>query len=109
VRRIEQTVQVRDVPDTYVDTGTTPKEADMQDTLWTWASLDEAAARLVTETEQKIGADVVLIYSAGEPVAPAWTRRNLAPAPLDDAAVAELRALEARTGGVAVAYMMVAA
>jgi hypothetical protein len=87
----------------------TSKEIDMQDTLWTWASLDESAVALVSETEQKIGADVVLVYQAGEPIAATWTRRGLAPAPLDDAAVATLQQLEARTGGVAVAYKRVAA
>lgn len=79
----------------------------MTDTAWAWANLDDEAVELVQEAERTIGADVVLVYREGAPLSPDWTRRGLAPAPLDGPKLAWLQGLEQRVGAVAVAYQRV--
>ncbi len=76
----------------------------MNDSGWNWAPLDERALALVQETEQTIGADVVLVYVAGAPLADPATRAGLAPAALDESQLECLRGVERMVGGVAVAY-----
>lgn len=76
----------------------------MTETTWTWARLDRAGLELLKETEQTLGADVVLVYAQGAPDAPAATRAGLRPASLDESQLECLRGVEAKVGGVAVAY-----
>ena len=71
---------------------------------WTWARLDPARLALVEETERAIGADFVVVYAAGDPRRDMPVSLPLAPAPLSDEQVAQLQKLEAKVGGVAVAY-----
>ncbi len=71
---------------------------------WTWARLDPANLALVEETERAIGADFVVVYAPGDPRRDLPASLPLAPYPLTDAQVEQLRRLEARVGGVAVAY-----
>ena len=71
---------------------------------WTWARLDPAHLALVEETERAIGADFVVVYAPGDPRRDMPASLPLAPAPLTDAQVAQLRSLESKVGGVAVAY-----
>lgn len=74
----------------------------MTDT-WTWAELDEAALDLVHEAEQTLGADVVLVFTQGAPRANGGIF-DLRPADLDASQLECLQGVEARIGGVAVAY-----
>lgn len=71
---------------------------------WTWARLDPAHLALVEETERAIGADFVVVYAPGDPRRDMPASLPLAPYPLTDAQVAQLQSLEAKVGGVAVAY-----
>jgi hypothetical protein len=80
------------------------EEQTMTETTWTWARLDRAGLDLVQETERTLGADVVLVYAEGGPVAPAATRAGLRPAALDESQLECLRGVEAKVGGIAVAY-----
>ena len=79
----------------------------MNETLWTWADLDAAQAELVQETEQELGADVVLVYQPTTSRAvsgPAEFDPDLRPVELEDAQLESLRSLERAVGAVAVAY-----
>jgi hypothetical protein len=76
----------------------------MTDTTWKWASLDSKGLELVQETEQTLGADVVLVYAEGGPTADGGTRRGLRPAPLDASQLECLQGVERMLGAVAVAY-----
>ncbi len=71
---------------------------------WTWARLDPARLALVEETEQAIGADFVVVYAPGDPRRDVPASLPLAPAPLSDEQVKQLQSLEAKVGGIAVAY-----
>lgn len=71
---------------------------------WTWARLDATRLALVEETERAIGADFVIVYAPGDPRRDLPASLPLAPAALTDEQVELLRSLEARVGGVAVAY-----
>jgi hypothetical protein len=72
--------------------------------VWTWARLDPARLALVEETERAIGADFVVVYAPGDPRRDLPASLPLAPAVLSEAQVEQLRRLETRVGGVAVAY-----
>jgi hypothetical protein len=76
----------------------------MTEQTWTWARLDPARLALVEETERAIGADFVVVYAPGDPRRDMPASLPLAPAPLSDEQVEQLQRLEARVGGVAVAY-----
>lgn len=76
----------------------------MQETMWSWAELDEEKLELVDEAERELGADFVLVFRPGPPGIPAQVLGGVAPQPLDPAGVERLRGLEERVGGVAVAY-----
>jgi hypothetical protein len=71
---------------------------------WTWARLDEQTIRLVEETERAIGVGFVVIYTPGDPRRDMPASLPLQAAPLSDAQLERLRRLEAKVGGVAVAY-----
>lgn len=71
---------------------------------WTWARLDPARLALVEETERAIGADFVVVYAPGDPRRDVPASLPLAPAPLSDEQVKQLQSLEAKVGGIAVAY-----
>jgi hypothetical protein len=71
---------------------------------WTWARLDADRLALVEQTERAIGADFVIVYAPGDPRRDMPASLPLAPAALTDEQVEQLRSLEARVGGVAVAY-----
>lgn len=71
---------------------------------WTWARLDPAHLALVEETERAIGADFVVVYAPGDPRRDMPASLPLSPFPLTDSQVEQLRGLEAKVGGVAVAY-----
>jgi hypothetical protein len=71
---------------------------------WTWARLDEQTIALVEETERAIGVGFVVIYAPGDPRRDMPASLPLAAAPLDEAQLERLRGLEAKVGGVAVAY-----
>jgi hypothetical protein len=76
----------------------------MTETTWTWARLDRPGLDLLRETEQTLGADVVLVYAEGDPAAPAATRAGLRPATLDASQLECLQGVEEKVGGIAVAY-----
>jgi len=76
----------------------------MNETGWNWARLDRKGIALVQEAEQTLGADVVLVYAQGAPLADPSTRAGLQPAALDASQLECLRGVEQQTGGVAVAY-----
>jgi hypothetical protein len=71
---------------------------------WTWARLDADRLALVEQTERAIGADFVIVYAPGDPRRDMPASLPLAPAALTDEQIEQLRSLEARVGGVAVAY-----
>ena len=71
---------------------------------WTWARLEPAHLALVEETERAIGADFVVVYAPGDPRRDMPASLPLQPYPLSEAQVEQLRSLEAKVGGVAVAY-----
>jgi hypothetical protein len=76
----------------------------MIDATWKWASLDSKGLALVKETEETLGADVVLVYAEGGPDTDANTRMGLRPAPLDPSQLECLQGVERLIGAVAVAY-----
>jgi len=71
---------------------------------WTWARLEPAHLALVEEAERSLGTGFVVVYAPGDPRRDLPASLPLAPAPLTDAQVEQLRTLEAQVGGVAVAY-----
>lgn len=71
---------------------------------WTWARLDPAHLALVEETERAIGAGFVVVYAPGDPRRDMPASLPLAPATLTAEQVEQLKGLEAKVGGVAVAY-----
>ena len=71
---------------------------------WTWARLDAAHLAMVEATERAIGADFVVVYAPGDPRRDMPASLPLQPYPLTEAQVEELRKLEEKVGGVAVAY-----
>ena len=76
----------------------------MAEMTWTWARLDDRSLELVHEAEETLGADVVLVYAEGAPVAPSAARAGLRPASLDGSQLECLQGLEKSVGAVAVAY-----
>ena len=76
----------------------------MNDSAWHWARLDREGVALVQETEGALGADIVLAYGAGGPVADASTLAGLAPAPLTESQLDCLRGVESKLGIIAVAW-----
>ena len=76
----------------------------MTDATWKWASLDAKGLELVRETEQTLGADLVLVYAEGGPDTDGNTRKGLRPAPLDPSQLECLQGVERLIGAVAVAY-----
>ena len=76
----------------------------MANETWTWARLDEPMIALVEEAERAIGAGFVVVYTPGNPRRDMPASLPLAPAPLDERQLERLQQLEARVGGVAVAY-----
>jgi hypothetical protein len=79
-------------------------EDPMTGETWTWARLDPAHLALVEETEKAIGEAFVVVYAPGDPRRDMPATTPLSPAPLTDAELERLRSLEAKVGGVAVAY-----
>jgi hypothetical protein len=71
---------------------------------WTWARLEPAHLALVEETERAIGADFVVVYAHGDPRRDMPASLPLEPYPLTEAQIEQLRGLESKVGGVAVAY-----
>jgi hypothetical protein len=76
----------------------------MNDCAWHWARLDREGIALVQETEGALGADIVLAYGPGGPVADAAILAGLAPAPLNESQLECLQGVESKLGIVAVAY-----
>ena len=76
----------------------------MIETGWSFAHLDEQALALVEQAEQALGAAIVIVFEPGDPRRSHVALPKMAPAPLDGSQLARLRGLEARIGGVAVAY-----
>jgi hypothetical protein len=76
----------------------------MNDSGWNWARLDRQGIALVQETEATLGADIVLAYAQGAPLADPSTRAGLAPASLTESELECLQGIEQRLGIVAVAY-----
>lgn len=78
----------------------------MTDTIWTYARLDAHGIELVEETERALDADVVVVYTEGDPRRDMPASLPLEAATLDDAQLQRLRGLESQLGGVAVAYRL---
>jgi hypothetical protein len=76
----------------------------MNDSAWHWARLDRKGIALVQETEAALGADVVLAYGPGGPVADPSVLAGLAPVELTESKLECLQGVETRLGIVAVAY-----
>ncbi len=76
----------------------------MNDNAWHWARLDRQGIALVQEAESTLGADIVLAYGPGGPVADASSLAGLAPVKLTESALECLQGVEAKLGVVAVAY-----
>ena len=76
----------------------------MNETTWNWARLDRKGIEALREAEGTIGADIVLVYGDGGPVADNATRLGLRPATLDASGLERLQGLERTVGAVAVAY-----
>jgi hypothetical protein len=76
----------------------------MNDTGWDWARLDRNALALLYETESSLGADIVLAYRQGAPLADPATRAGLEPAALSESELECLQGVEQKLGVVAVAY-----
>jgi hypothetical protein len=79
-------------------------EDPMTGETWTWARLDPAHLALVEETEKAIGDAIVVVYAPGDPRRDLPASLPLSFASLTDAEVEQLRSLEAKVGGIAVAY-----
>ena len=71
---------------------------------WTWAKLDPQTIALVEETERAIGVGFVVVYAHGDPRRDMPASLPLEAAPLSEAQLERLHQLEAKVGGVAVAY-----
>jgi hypothetical protein len=71
---------------------------------WIWAHLDRQRLALVEEAEQTLGADIVIVYDKGDPRSGAAAPPSLRAADLDESQLECLVGLEAKVGGVAVAY-----
>jgi hypothetical protein len=76
----------------------------MNNSGWNWARLDEHSLDLVREAEATLGADIVLVYEPGYDLADESARQGLAPARLTPSELECLQGVEAKVGGVAVAY-----
>ena len=76
----------------------------MNDSAWHWARLDRKGIALVQETESALGADFVLAYGPGGPVADASILAGLAPVALTESELECLQGVESKLGIVAVAY-----
>lgn len=76
----------------------------MNDSAWHWARLDRKGIALVQEAESALGADVILAYGAGGPVADPSVLAGLAPVALDESKLECLPGVESKLGIVAVAY-----
>ena len=76
----------------------------MTSQTWTWARLDAQTIALVEETERAIGVGFVVVYTPGDPRRDVPASLPLQAAPLSQAQLERLRGLEAKVGGVAVAY-----
>ncbi len=71
---------------------------------WTWARLDAQTIALVEEAERAIGVGFVVVYAPGDPRRDMPASLPLEAASLSAAQLEHLRRLEAKVGGVAVAY-----
>lgn len=71
----------------------------MSDT-WTWASLDDKQMGLLKETEETLGADIVLAFQPGDGGAQA----SLKPAELNDSQQECLQGAEEKMNSILVAY-----
>ena len=76
----------------------------MNDSAWHWARLDRQGIALVQETEAALGADVVLAYGPGGPVADSSILAGLQPVALNESQLECLQGVESKLGIVAVAY-----
>jgi hypothetical protein len=76
----------------------------MNDSAWHWARLDRTGIALVQETESALGADFVLAYGPGGPVADASVLAGRAPVVRTESQRECLRGVESKLGIVAVAY-----
>jgi len=76
----------------------------MNDSAWHWARLDRNGIALVQETEAALGADIVLAYGPGGPVADPSILTGLEPVALNESQLDCLRGVESKLGIVAVAY-----
>lgn len=76
----------------------------MNDNAWHWARLDRKGIALVQEAEATLGADIVLAYGPGGPVADPTLLRELAPVQLTESQLECLQGVESKLGIVAVAY-----
>ena len=72
----------------------------MNDSAWHWARLDRKGIALVQETESALGADFVLAYGPGGPVADA----SILAVALTESELECLQGVESKLGIVAVAY-----
>jgi hypothetical protein len=79
----------------------------VNDTAWYWARLDRQGIDLVKETEGSLGADIVLAYGQGGPLADASILAGWEPAPLTESELECLQGVEQKLGIVAVAYRRV--
>lgn len=79
----------------------------MTEMTWNWARLDRRGLDLLRETEGTLGAEIVLVYGDGGPVADDATRLGLRPAVLDASQLECLQGMERMIGAVAVAYQRV--
>jgi hypothetical protein len=76
----------------------------MNENGWNWARLNREGIALVRETEESLGADIVLAYAEGAPLADPSTRTGLEPAALTESELECLQGIEQKLGIVAVAY-----
>lgn len=76
----------------------------MNDNAWHWARLDRQGISLVQETEAALGADIVLAYGPGGPVADPSVLAGLQPVALTESKLECLQGVESKLGIVAVAY-----
>jgi hypothetical protein len=76
----------------------------MNDSAWHWARLDRKGIALVQEAESALGADVILAYGPGGPVADPSVLAGLAPVALTESKLECLQGVEAKLCIVAVAY-----
>ncbi len=76
----------------------------MSNTGWTWAPLTSEQIKLVTEAEQTLGADYLLVYQAGEQATSRLTLSHAQVAALSESQLECLQGLEMKLQAVVIAY-----